>query len=84
MVVSGRRQRVSSAGAGDAEVDEVGEVVLRRQHVGRFDVAVHQPYLVGGVQGFGDLFDDVHRAVGWQRSGLSSVCRSHAVDQPHA
>ena len=37
-------------GAGDAEVDEVGKIVVRQQNVGGFDVTVHEAGLVGGVE----------------------------------
>ena len=33
----------------DAEVDQIGEIVLVNQDVGRFDVAMHQPHLVRGM-----------------------------------
>jgi hypothetical protein len=36
---------------GDPEINEVREVVLGHQDVRRFDVAVHQPDAVGGVEG---------------------------------
>ena len=49
-------------GAGDAEVDEIGEVVFGDQDVGRLHIAVHQPDPVRGVQRRGDLLDDAHRA----------------------
>src|SRR6185312_16579534 len=49
-------------GAGDAEVDQVGEVVAGDQDVGGFDVAVHHAGGVGGIQGRGDLADDGYRA----------------------
>jgi hypothetical protein len=50
-------------GAGDAEVDQVGvvvlvEVVLVEQDVGRLDITVHQPGLVRGMQRSGDPLDD--------------------------
>ena len=54
-------------GAGDPEINQVGEVVLVEQDVGRFDVAVQQTDLVGGVQGLGDPLDDAHRPRRLQR-----------------
>src|SRR5262245_52490094 len=45
----GRCECGVGGGAGDAEVDEVGEVVVGQQDVGGFDVAVHQSALVGAV-----------------------------------
>jgi len=54
---------------GDPEIDQVSEVVAIEQDVGRFDVAVHQPDLVGGVQCLGDPLDDAHRPRGLQRPG---------------
>jgi hypothetical protein len=47
---------------GDAEVDQVGEVVAGDQDVGGFDVAVRHPGGVGGIERRGDLGDDGHRA----------------------
>ena len=70
-------------GARDAEVDEVREVVVVHQDVGRFDVAVHQPGLVGVVQRRRDLLDDRHRARRVERSGVEQGLQVDAVDQPH-
>ncbi len=70
-------------GAGDAEVDEVGEVVGVHQDVGRFDVAVHQSDLVGAVQCQRDLLDDRHRALRVHRPGVDQCLQVRAVDQPH-
>ena len=36
--------------AGDAEIDQVGEVVAGDENVLRFDVAVHHPRGVRGIQ----------------------------------
>ncbi len=44
--------------AGDPEIDQVGEVVLVEQDVGRLDVAVYQTDFVRGVKRFGYLLDD--------------------------
>ncbi len=79
----GRCQRGVAGGAGDAEVDEIGEVVLGQQDVGRFDVAVHQSGLVGAVQCRGDLFDDVHGAFGWHRAVVEQGLQVVARDQSH-
>ena len=68
---------------GDAEVDEVGEVVVGQQNVGRLDVAVHQPCLMRTVQCRRDLLDDVHRAAGVQRPCVQQGLQVHAVDEPH-
>jgi hypothetical protein len=38
---------------------------------------------VGGVQGRGDLLDDVHGTFGLERAGLEHGVQVHAVDQPH-
>jgi hypothetical protein len=78
----GRQPRIVR-GARDAEVDEVGEVVVGQQDVGRLDVAVHQPGPVGGVERRRDLLDDVHRAFGLQRAGSQERVQVDAVDEPH-
>ena len=54
--------------ARNPEVDQIGEIVVIEQDVRRFDVAVDEPNLVGGMQSFGDLADDTHRAGGFQRA----------------
>ena len=45
------------------------------QHVGRFDVAVDEPGRVGGVQGGGDLADDLHGPVRGQRPAIVEQMR---------
>ena len=47
--------------AGDAEINQVREIVFVKQDLGRFDVAVHQADPVRGLQRFGHLLDDPHR-----------------------
>ena len=69
-------------GAGDAEVDQVGEVVLSDQDVGGLDVAVHQPDPVRGVQRRGDLLDDPDGAAGARSIGDDSL-QVATFDQPH-
>jgi len=48
-------------GQSDAEINQIGEVVLVEQNVGRLNVAMQQTHLVGGVQGQGNSLDDAHR-----------------------
>ena len=75
-----------AGGAGQPEVDQVDEVAVGDQDVGRLDVTVDQTGVVGGVQRRGHLLD--HRdgeAPG--PSGLS-VSRQHrpevaTLDEPH-
>jgi len=45
------------------------------QHVGRLDVAVHEPVPVGGVERLGDLVDDERRALRAQRA----LVRQHGL-----
>lgn len=52
---------------GDTEADQVDEVVPGQQRIGRFDVAMHQPDGMRGVQRFGRLLDDAHRPLGAHR-----------------
>ena len=59
--------RVSSAARAIPKSIRYAKSSLVEQNVGRFDVAVHQPDLVGGVQGFGHLLDDAHRPRRLQR-----------------
>ncbi|VAZ61942.1 hypothetical protein LAUMK7_04387 [Mycobacterium kansasii] len=71
-------------GAGDAEVDQVGEVVAGDQDVLRFDVAVHHAGGVRGVEGGGDLGDDGHRSRRGQRAeALKDVVQVGALDEAH-
>ena len=75
--------RVSLGGAGDPEIDQVGEVVLVEQNVGGFDIAVQQADLVRGMQREGDLFDDAHRPRRLQRPVGQHGLQVAALDQPH-
>lgn len=69
--------------SGDTEVDQVCEVVLVDQDVGRLDVAVHQTDLVGGVQRAGYLADEVHRPF-WRQRALSQYLSQIAtLDKSH-
>lgn len=71
-------------GAGDAEVDEVGEVVRGDQDVLRFDVAVHDAGGVGGIERGGDLGDDGDRAWRGQRAeAFQHAVQVGALDQAH-
>ncbi len=70
--------------AGDAEVDEVGEVVTGDQDVGRLDITMHDPRGVGGVEGRGDLGDDGHRARRRQRAiPFEQAVQVGALDKAH-
>ncbi len=69
---------------GDAEIDEVGEIVAGEQDVLGFDVAVHHPGGVGGIQGRGDLTHDGHRP--GRRQGAATLQQRAdigALDHPH-
>ncbi len=79
----GVRQRGLTGGAGDAEVDQIREVVLGHQDVGRFDVAVHQPDPVSGVQRGRDLVDDPDGSGRVQRSIGEDALQVATIDQPH-
>ena len=70
-------------GACDTEVDEVSEVVLGDQDVGRFDVAVDQADPVRRVQRQSDLLDDAHRSRRLQRTVLEKSVHIATLDQPH-
>lgn len=71
-------------GAGDAEVDEVGEVVGGDQDVLRFDVAVHDAGGVRGIERGGDLGDDGDRAWRGQRpEAFQHAVQVGALDQAH-
>ncbi len=65
--VAGAREAGAGRGVlGQPEVGQVGVLLplLRDQHVGRLDVAVHEPAAVRRVERAGDLPDDPHRALG--------------------
>jgi hypothetical protein len=73
-----------AGGAGDAEVDQVGEVVAGDQNVFRPDVAVQKAARVGGVQRRGDLTNNRHRPRWVQRTvALEDGGEVGAVDQLH-
>jgi hypothetical protein len=60
-------------GAHDAEVHEIDEVAAAlagHEYVGGFDVPVHQVVIMSGVQGIGDLGDNVDSSLRAQRSVL--------------
>ena len=65
---AGRGQPGVVGGACDTEVDEIGVVVLVHQDVGRFDVPVDQPHVVGVVQRRRDLVDDRHGPLWLERA----------------
>jgi hypothetical protein len=67
-VLESLRGQVGPGAVGrDAEVDEIGEVVVGYQDVRRLDVAMHQSDFVAGMQGRGDLLNDPDRAGRRQR-----------------
>ena len=69
---------------GEAEVDQVGEVVPGHQRVGRFDVAVHQSDRMGGLQCVGQLLDDMHGARGGHRPvAVEKAVDVDAIDHRH-
>jgi hypothetical protein len=77
-------------GAGDAEVDEVREVARADQDVRRFDVPVHQPDPVRGIEGRGDLLDDRDGAARLETAGglaqdeveVAALDEAHVDEQP--
>ena len=69
--------------AGNAEVNQIGEVVGVEQDVGRLDVTVDQADFVGGIQRAGDLLDDPDRACGIQRPVCQYGFQVAALDQAH-
>ncbi len=73
------RPRVAG-GPGDPEVDEIGEVILVEENVGRFHVAVDQAHPVGGIQGLGHTLDDAHRPRG--QDDVSWSARRRSVPAP--
>jgi hypothetical protein len=56
-------------GIRNSEVDYICEVVGGYQHVGRFDVAVDEPVSVRGVEGVGDLTDEMD-STSWSEGSL--------------
>ena len=63
--VGGGRSPPSSGGAGEAEVGQVAVLraaLLGDEHIRRLDVSVHEPVLVGRVEGLSDLTDELERA----------------------
>ena len=74
--VAGVGQAGLIGGTGDAEVDQVGEVLIVQEHVGGFDVAVYQPDPVCRVQCRGDLLDDADRPRRVQWTLPQTCCRS--------
>ncbi len=73
--------------AGDPEVDEVDEVgrtaATGAQHVGRLDVAVHQPVGVRGVQRGGDLLYDVDGCLRVERPTAQDGAQVGTLHQTH-
>ena len=65
---AGASQSGFLGGARNPKVDEVGEVGFGDQDVGRLDIAVDQPNLVGGMQRRSDLLNDPDCAGWWQRA----------------
>jgi len=73
MVVLADVSAVSPIGTGDAEVDEVREVIVGNQDVGRLTFAVHRPGLVGGCRADAICSTRYTRAMGVQRPGVQQA-----------
>ena len=82
---SGRGQPGVAGRAGQAEVDQVGEVTVGDQDVGRFDVPVDQARFVRGIQRGRDLVDNRYGQRRIQRLAAIAEDRPEvlALDQPH-
>ncbi len=80
---AGAGQSGCVSAAGDAEVNQIREVVLVEQDVGRFHVTVHQSDLVRGVQRLGYLLDDAHRPLRCQRPVGQHLLEIAALNQAH-
>ncbi len=65
------QRHVGGAGAGDAEVGDLGATLLVEDHVVGLDVAVDDAAPVGEAGGEQDLHDDVDRIAGRQRAVLA-------------
>ncbi len=48
---------------GQTEVADLGDAVFGQQDIGRFQIAVHDPVLVGMMDGAGQGFDQAGRVV---------------------
>ncbi len=72
-------------GAGKAEVDQVDELPVGHQDVGRLDVAVDQPHLVCRIQCCRNLFDHRDGALRVQPSAVVAdvLQQVAALDQAH-
>jgi hypothetical protein len=71
---------------GDAEVDDLGHrlvVVHRHEHVGRFDVAVDDPLLVGVLDGLADRHEQLQPLARRQPAVVAKLRDGDAVDQLH-
>ena len=69
---------------GDAEVNEIREVVAGDEDVFWLDVSVHNAAFVGGVKCRGDLSHDRHRPSGRHRpKALQHLAQIGAVDHAH-
>jgi pSer/pThr/pTyr-binding forkhead associated (FHA) protein len=81
--ILGRRRLSDGAGAGQAEVGQVGVIALADQHVVRLDVAVHEPDRVRGVERIGHLLEQVERASRVEPALADQLDECGAVDQAH-
>jgi hypothetical protein len=78
------RGHVRSGVVGDTEVDQIHEIVTGHQRVGGFDVAVHQPGFMGGIQRGRELLDHCHGPLGAHRPvTFEQTVHVDAVDQRH-
>ena len=80
-----RRRHLPAAGhvLDEAEVGQVG-VLVGHHHVGRLDVAVDEPALVGGVEGVAELGDDPRRAARLEPArGLQLAAEVGPLDEAH-
>ena len=73
---AGRRQARFVQLLGQAEVRDLGRAVLRQQHVGRLQVAVNDPLLVGRLHGPGQRLDQPRRLGRRQRRAIEFLVQA--------
>ena len=66
-----------------AEIDDLGMTIFRQHHVGRLEIAMDDPLVVGARQAFGHFRRDFERAAGRQMSAREHVAELLAPHQLH-
>ena len=64
---------------GQAEVQNLHATIARHHHIGGFQIAVHDPFLMRGGERPGERGSDVHDALDWESAFRNQPIRAAAL-----